>query len=163
MQKVLSTKLEVEVIKRFDERAQIEGESRSGLLKNLVLDYLEGSKADAPKVSVASVSTSSPLAGLADHVERSVTVKSVSTTANGLTPSNISGYLVNSVPSPPNRDSSHDNIQFPIKATISPQHSSNIGWYILGGFAVLVLIKSTTATTPSVVPGGRKPIFGFYH
>ena len=57
MLKVLSTKLKVEEIDRFAEMAEQQGESRSGLLRRLVLDYLDGgSKADR----VASTGTSNP-------------------------------------------------------------------------------------------------------
>lgn len=57
MLKVLSTKLKVEEIKRFVEIAEQQSESKSGLLRRLVLEYLNNySKADR----VASTGTSSP-------------------------------------------------------------------------------------------------------
>ena len=57
MLKVLSTKLKVEEIRRFMEIAEQQSESKSGLLRRLVLEYLNNySKADR----VASTGTSSP-------------------------------------------------------------------------------------------------------
>jgi hypothetical protein len=57
MLKVLSTKLKVEEIKRFGEIAEQQSESKSGLLRRLVLEYLNNySEADR----VASTGTSSP-------------------------------------------------------------------------------------------------------
>ena len=47
MSKVLSTKLKEEEMDRFAEMAEQQGESKSGLVRRLVLDYLDGdSKAD---------------------------------------------------------------------------------------------------------------------
>ncbi len=57
MLNVLSTKLKVEEIRRFVEIAEQQSESKSGLLRRLVLEYLNNySKADR----VASTGTSSP-------------------------------------------------------------------------------------------------------
>lgn len=57
MLKVLSTKLKVEEIKHFAEIAEQQSESKSGLLRRLVLEYLNNySEADR----VASTGTSSP-------------------------------------------------------------------------------------------------------
>lgn len=47
MQKVLSTKLELDELERFIAMVEQQGESKSKLLRHLVLDYLDiGSKAD---------------------------------------------------------------------------------------------------------------------
>ncbi len=57
MLKVLSTKLEVEEMDRFAEMAEQLGESKSGLARRLLLDYVDGgSKADR----VASTGPSNP-------------------------------------------------------------------------------------------------------
>ena len=57
MLNVLSTKLKAEEINRFVEMAEQHGESKSGMVRRLVLDYLDdSSKADR----VASTGTSNP-------------------------------------------------------------------------------------------------------
>ncbi len=150
MLKVLSTKLKVEEIDRFAEMAEQQGESKSGLVRRLVLDYLDGgSKAD----SVASTDTSNPAnssnKGWLLHGE-------------GLLHEDVDRPL-NPPLLPIGRQPVYHNAE-PGRPATSPKQSSGIGWLILLGLLVSGLGSgSTTAVARVAVPVRRKPLLGVYH
>jgi len=178
MLKVLSTKLKVEEIDRFAEMAEQQGESKSGLVRRLVLDYLDGgSKADR----VASTGTSNPAnssnKGLLIHGEglnseylppvhhqpQTKTQKCTSVVDSGLPIHEDVDRPLNPALLPISRQPAYHNAE-PGRSATSPKQSSGIGWLIFGGLLVLGLGSgSTTAVDCAAEPVRRKPILGVYH
>jgi len=178
MLKVLSTKLKVEEIDRFVEMAEQQGESKSGLVRRLVLDYLDGgSKADR----VASTGTSNPASssnkGLLIHGEglnseylppvhhqpQTKTQKCTSVVDSGLPIHEDVDRPLNPALLPISRQPVYHNAE-PDRSATSPKQSSGIGWLILLGLIVLGLGSgSTTAVDRAAVPVRRKPLLGVYH
>jgi len=178
MSKVLSTKLKVEDVDRFTEVAEQQGESRSGLLRRLVLDYLDGgSKADR----VASTGTSNPASsskkGLLLHGEglhskclspvhcqpQTKMQKSTSAVDSGLPIHEDVDRPLNPALLSITRQPVYHNAELGRSAT-SPKQSSGIGWLILLGLLVLGLGSgSTTAVDCAAEPVRRKPLLGVYH
>ncbi len=176
MLKVLSTKLKVEEIDRFAEMAEQQGESRSGLLRRLVLDYLDGgSKVDR----VASTGTSNPASsskkGLLLHGEglhskclspvhcqpQTKMQKSTSAVDSGLPMREDVDRSLNPVLLPISRQPVYHNAE-PDRSATPPKQSSGIGWLIFGGLLVWGL-GSTTAVDCAAEPVRRKPVLGVYH
>ena len=178
MLKVLSTKLAVEEIRRFAEMAKQQGESKSGLVRHLVLDYLDGgSKADR----VASTGTSNPAnssnKGLLIHGEglhseylppvhhqpQTKTQKCTSVVDSGLPIHEDVDRPLNPALLPISRQPVYHNAE-PGRSATSPKQSSGIGWLILLGLLVLGLGSgSTTAVDCAAEPVRRKPLLGVYH
>ncbi len=178
MLKVLSTKLKVEEIDRFAEMAEQQGESKSGLLRRLALDYLDGgSKADG----VASTGTSNPAnssnkgwlihgEGLhseylppVHHQPQTKTQKCTSAVDSGLSIHEDVDRPLNPPLLPIGRQSVYHNAE-PGRPATSPKRSSGIGWLIVGGLLVWGLGSgSTTAVDCAAEPVRRKPILGVYH
>ncbi len=178
MLKVLSTKLEVEEIDRFAEMAEQQGKSKSGLLRRLVLDYLDGgSKADR----VASTGTSDPAnssnkgwltlgEGLnseylppVHHQPQTKTQECTSVVDSGLPIHEDVDRPLNPALLPISRQSVYNNAE-PGRSATSSKQSSGIGWLIVGGLLVLVLGSgATTAVDRAAEPVRRKPIMGEYH
>jgi len=178
MLKVLSTKLKLEDVDRFAEMAEQQGESRSGLLRRLVLDYLDGgSKADR----VASTGTSNPASsskkGLLLHGEglhskclspvhcqpQTKMQKSTSAVDSGLPIHEDVDRPLNPPLLPISRQPVYHNAE-PGRPATSPKRSSGIGWLIFGGLLVGgLLLESTTAVDRAAVPVRRKPLLGVYH
>ena len=178
MLKVLSTKLKVEEIKHFAEIAEQQGESKSGLLRRLVLDYLDGSsKADR----VASTSTSNPASsskkGLLLHGEglnseylppvhhqpQTKPQKCTSVVDSGLPIHEDVDRPLNPPLLPISRRLVYHNAG-PGRSATSPKQSSGIGWLICGGLLLLGLGSgSTTAVDRTAEPVRRKPLLGVYH
>ncbi len=147
--------------------AEQQGESKSALLRRLVLDYLDGSsKADR----VASTGTSNPAdssnkgwltlgEGLnseylppVHHQPQTKTQKCTSAVDSGL--------------------SIHEDVDRPLNPPLlpigrpatSPKRSSSIGWLVLLGLLVLGRGSgSTTAVDCAAEPVRRKPLLGVYH
>ena len=61
MTKVLSTKLKVDEIDQFTAMAEQRGESKAGLLKSIVLDYMNASSKVDPKKSTSIPHSGVPL------------------------------------------------------------------------------------------------------
>ncbi len=178
MLKVLSTKLKAEEIDRFVEMAEQQGESKSGLVRRLVLDYLDGgSKADR----VASTGTSNPAnssnKGLLIHGEglnseylppvhhqpQTKTQKCTSVVDSGLPIHEDVDRPLNPPLLPIGRQPVYHNVE-PGRSATSPKQSSGIGWLILLGLIVLGLGSgSTTAVDRAAEPVRRKPLLGVYH
>ena len=178
MLKVLSTKLKVEEIDRFAEMAEQQGESMSGLLRRLVLDYLDGgSEADR----VASTGTSNPASfsnrGLLIHDEglnseylppvhhqpQTETQKCTSVVDSGLPIHEDVDRPLNPALLSISRQPVYHNAELGRSAT-SPKQSSDIGWLILLGLLVLGLGSgSTTAVDRAAEPVRRRPLLGVYH
>ena len=151
MLKVLSTKLKLEDVERFAEMAEQQGESRSELLRRLVLDYLDGSsKADRVASTGTSNPTSSSKKGLLLHGE-------------GLPIHEDVDRPLNPPLLPIGRQPVYHNAE-PGRPATSPKQSSGIGWLILGGLLVGgLLLEPTTAVDRAAVPVRRKPLLGVYH
>lgn len=150
MLKVLSTKLKIEEIGRFAEMAEQQGESKSGLLRRLVLDHLDGgSKADR----VASTGTSNPAnssdRGLLIHGEglhseylppvhhqpQTKTQKCTSVVYSGLPIHEDVDRPLNPTLSPIRKKPVYHNAELG-KSTTPPKQSSGIGWLVLLGLFV---------------------------
>ncbi len=177
MLKVLSTKLKVEEIDRFAEMAEQQGESKSGLVRRLVLDYLDGgSKADR----VASIGTSNPAnssnKGLLIHGEglnseylppvhhqpQTKPQKCTSVVDSGLPLHEDVDRPLNPALLPISRQPVYHNAE-PGRPTTSPKRSSGKGWLIAGGIAGVLWLESTTAVDGAAEPVRKKPIMGTYH
>ena len=178
MLKVLSTNLKVEEMDRFVEMAEQQGESKSGLARRLVLDYLDGSsKADR----VTSTGTSNPAnstnKGLLLHDEglhsehlspvhhqpQTETQKSTSVADRGLPIHENVDRPLNFPLLPMGRQPVYNKAE-PGRPATSPKQSSGTGWLIFGGLLVGgLLLESTTTVDRAAVPGRRKPILGVYH
>ena len=178
MLKVLSTKLKVEEIKRFVEIAEQQSESKSGLLRRLVLEYQNNySKADR----VASTGTSSPAnssekgwlihgEGLhseylppVHHQPQTKTQKCTSAVDSGLSIHEDVDRPLNPALLSISRQPVYHNAE-PGRSATSPKQSSGIGWLIFGGLLVLGLGSgSTTAVDCAAEPVRRKPLLGVYH
>ncbi len=178
MPKVLSTKLKSEDTDRFAEMAKEQGESKSELLRRLVLDCLDGgSEGDR----IASTGTSDPAnssnkdllihgEGLnseylppVHHQPQTETQKSTSAVDSSLQKHKDVDRPLNFPPLPMGRQPVYHNAE-PGRPATSPKQSSNIGSLIFGGLLVLgQLSGSTTTGDHAAVPGRRKPIMGVYH
>ena len=177
MQKVLSTKLKVEEIDRFAEMADQQDESMSGLVRHLVLDYLDGGS----KEEVASTGTSnqanSSNKGLLIHGEglnseylppvhhqpQTKTQKSTSGLDSGLPIHEDVDRPLNPALLSISRQPVYHNTE-PGRSATSPKQSSGIGWLILLVLLVLGLESgSTTAVYCAAEPVRRKPILGVYY
>ncbi len=179
MQKVLSTKLKEEEMDRFAEMAEQQGESKSGLARRLLLDYLDdGSKA----ARVASTDTSNPanssnkdwlihgedlhseyLLTPVHHQPQTKTQESTSVVDSGLPIHEDVAHPLNPALLPISRQPVYHNAE-PVRFATSPKQSSSIGWFICGGLLVLGLVSgSTTAVDCAAEPVRRKPLMGTYN
>ncbi len=178
MLKVLSTKLKVEDVDRFTVMAERQDKSKSGLLRRLVLGYLDGgSKADR----VASTDTSNPAnssnkgwlihgEGLhseylppVHHQPQTKTQKCTSAVDSGLSIHEDVDRPLNPALLSISRQPVYHNAE-PGRSATSPEQSSGIGWLILLGLLVLGLESgSTTAVDCAAEPVRRKPLLGVYH
>ncbi len=178
MSKVLSTKLKVEDVDRFVEISERQGELKSGLLRRLVLDYLDGgSKADRVASTATSNSDNSSNKGLLIHGEglnseylppvhhqpQTKTQKSTSVVDSGLPIDEDVDPPLNPALLPISRHPVYHNVE-PGRSATSPKQSSGMGWLIVGGLLVWGLLsESTTAVDRAAVPVRRKPLLGVYH
>ncbi len=178
MGKVVSTKLTVEELDQFTAIAEQQGESKSGLLRRLALDYLDGgSKADR----VASTGTSDPAnssnKGLLIHDEglnseylppvhhqpQTKMQKCTSVVDSGLPIHEDVDRPLNPALLPTSSQPAYHNAE-PGRSATSPRQSSSTGWLICGGLFVLGLVSgSTTAVDCAAEPVRRKPLMGEYH
>ena len=178
MGKVVSTKLTVEELDQFTAMAEQQGETKSGLLRRLVRNYLDGgSKAD----TVASTGTSNPASsskkGLLLHGEglnneylppvhhqpHPKTQKSTSAVDSGLPIHADVERPLNPALLPMGRQPVYHKAE-PGRLATSPKRSSGIGWFIFGGLLVLGLGSgSKTAVDRAAEPVRRKPLMGVYH
>ncbi len=177
MGKVLSTKLTVEELDQFTAMAEQQGETKSGLLRRLVLDYLDGgSKADR----VASTGTSNPAnssnKSLLIHGEglnseylppvhyqpQTKTQKCTSVVDSGLPIHEDVDRPLNPALLPISRQLVYHNAE-PGRSATSPKQSSGKGWLIAGGIAGVLWLESTTAVDRAAEPVRKKPIMGTYH
>ncbi|MFC1893890.1 ribbon-helix-helix domain-containing protein [Chloroflexota bacterium] len=178
MQKVLSTKLKTEEIDRFVEMAEQQGESKSVLVRRLVLDYLDGgSKADGVASTATSNSANSSNKGLLIHGEglnseylppvhyqtQTKTQKSTSVVDSDLPIDEDVDPPLNPALLPISRQPVYHNAE-PGSPATSPEQPSGIGGLIFGGLLVLGIASgSTTAVDCAAEPVRRKPIMGVYH
>ncbi len=178
MLNVLSTKLKAEEINRFVEMAEQQGESKSGMARRLVLDYLDGgSKADR----VASTGTSNPAnssnkglltqgEGLNSeylppgyHQPQTKTQECTSVVDSGLPIHEDVDRPLNPALSPISRQLVYHNTE-PGRPATSPKRSSGKGLLILGGIVACgLMLESKTAVDCAAEPVRRKPIMGEYH
>jgi hypothetical protein len=177
MLKVLSTKLKVEEIDRFSEMAEQQGESKSRLIRRLVLDYLDGGS----KEEVGSTGTSNPANSLnkgllihgeglnseylpsVHHQPQAKTQKCTSVVDSGLPiHEDVDRPLNPALLSISRRSVYH--IAEPGRSATSPKQSSGRGWLIFGGLLVCgFMLESTTAVDRAADPVRRKPLLGVYH
>ncbi len=178
MLKVLSTKLKLEDVDRFAEMAAQRGESMSGVLRRLALDYVDGgSKADRVASTDPSNPANSSKKGLLLHGEdlhseylppihhqpQTKTQECTSVVDSGLPIHEDVDRPLNPALSPISRQPVYHNTE-PGRPATSPKRSSGNGWKICGGLVVLGLIlESTTAVDRAAEPVRRKPIMGEYH
>jgi hypothetical protein len=166
MQRVLSTKLQVDQVERFEQVAEAQGESKSGLVRRLVLDYLNGgSKADR----VASTGTSSPanssnkdllIHGKGLHSEYLPHDPNQKQTETLTTTSGVGSCLPSSVrvdrplnPAPLRTSGQlvHYNAE-PRRPAVSPKQSSGIGWLILLGIISAWYLRSQSVDAVDRTP-----------
>lgn len=178
MSKVLSTKLKVEDVDRFAEMAAQRGESMSGVLRRLALDYVDGgSKADRVASTGPSNPANSSKKGLLLHGEdlhseyllpihhqpQTKMQECTSVVDSGLPIHEDVDRPLNPAPSPISRQPVYHNTE-PGRPATSPKRSSANGWLIVGGVLVWGLVSgSTTAVDCAAEPVRRKPIMGEYH
>lgn len=178
MLKVLSTKLELEEMGRFAEMAERQGESKSGLLRRLVLDHLDGGgKTDTPPSTGTSNPPYSLKKDLLTHCEdlhneclspvynqpETRIQKSTSVVDNGLPIREDVDHVWNLALLPAGREPVYRNAE-PSKVVTSPKRSAGVGWLVIVGLIVWGLqLESTSAVDRADVPLRRKPLFGFYH
>ena len=178
MPQVLSTKLKLEDVDRFAEMAKRQGESKSGLLRRLVLDCLDGgSKGDR----VASTGTSDPAnssnKGLLLHGEglhseylspvhhqpQTETQKCTSVVDSGLPIYEDVDRPLNPALSPISRQPVYHYAE-PSRPATSPKQSSGKGLLILGAIVACgLMLESKTAVDCAAEPVRRKPLMGTYH
>jgi len=178
MSKVLSTKLKVEEMDRFAEMAKQQGESKSELVRRLVLDYLDdGSKADR----VASTGTSNPAnslnKGLLIHGEglnseylppvhcqpQTKMQECTSVVDSGLSMREDVDHPLNPALLPISRQPVYHYAE-PSRPATSPKQSSGKGLLILGGIVACgLMLESKTAVDCAAEPVRRKPLMGTYH
>ena len=175
---VLSTKLKLEDIDRFAEVAEQQGKTKSGLLRHLVLGYLDGgSKADRGTSTDTSDPANSSNKGLLIHGEglpseylppihhqpQTKTQKCTSAVDSGLSIHEDVDRPLNPALLSISRQPAYHNAE-PGRSATSPKQSSGIGWLIVGGLLVLGLGSgSTTAVDCAAEPVRRKPLLGVYH
>lgn len=174
MLKVLSTKLKVEEIDRFAEMAEQQGESKSGLVRRLVLDYLDGgSKADR----VASIGTSNPAnssnkdllihgEGLhskylppVHHQPQTKNQKCISAVDSDQPIHEDVDRPLNPAPLRTSGQPVYHNAE-PRRPAVSPKQSSGIGWLIILGLLVWGLRSKsidTVGRTPKRLAQGIGP------
>ncbi len=178
MGKVLSTKLTVEELDQFTVMAEQQGETKSGLVRRLVQDCLDGgSKADR----VAPTGTSDPANSsnkgwlihdedlhseylpLVHHQPQTKTQKCTSAVDSGLSIHEDVDRSLNPALLSISRQPVYHNAE-PGRSATSPKQSSGIGWLILLGLLVLGRGSgSTTAVDCAAEPVRRKPLLGVYH
>ena len=174
MGKVLSTKLTVEDLDQFTAMAEQQGETKSGLVKRLVLDYLNNySEADRVTSTDTSSLASSSNKGLLIHGEvlnseylppvhyqlQTKTQKCTSVVDSG-PPIHED---VNRPLNPALLPIAYHNAE-PGRSAASPKQPPGIGRLIFGGLLVLGLGSgSTTAVDCAAEPVRRKPLLGVYH
>ena len=176
MSKVLSTKLNVDEIDHFAEIAERQGKSKSGLLKRLVLDYLNSdSKADRAASTDISNPANSSNKGLliqgegfeylppVHHQPQTKIQKCTSVVDSGLPIHADVERPLNPALLPMGRQPVYHKAE-PGRLATSPKRSSGIGWFIFGGLLVLGLGSgSKTAVDRAAEPVRRKPLMGVYH
>ena len=178
MLKVLSTKLTVDEIERFNTAAKQQGLSKAGLLKRLAQEYLdESNKVDRfSGVSEPNQNSSSKKDWLihgeglhseylppVHHQPQTKTQKCTSAVDSGLSIHEDVDRPLNPALLSISRQPVYHNAE-PGRSATSPKQSSGIGWLILLGLLVLGLGSgSTTAVDRAAVPVRRKPLLGVYH
>jgi len=165
MGKVVSTKLTVDELDRFTAVAEKQGETKAGLLKHLVLDYLDGgSKAGRVASTGASNPANSSNKGWLIHGEglnseylppvhhqpQTKTQKRTSAVDIGLPIHEDVDRPLNPALLPISGHHVHHNVE-PRRSATSPKQSSGIGWLILLGLVVWGL-RSTSVDTVDHAP-----------
>ncbi len=165
MPKVLSTKLKADEVDRFAEMAEQQGKTKAGLLKHLVLDYLDGgSKADRVAFTGTSDPANSSNKGLLIHGEglyseylppvhhqpQTKTQKLTSVVDIGLPIHEDVDRPSNPALLPICRQPVYHNVE-PRRSATSPKHSSGIRWLILLSLLVWGL-RSTSVDTVDHAP-----------
>ena len=172
MQKVLSTKLELEEINRFEEIAQREGESKAGLLKRLALDYLDINGKTNMLIPACKSNTSvSPKEDLAAHckdsqneslpqVPREPLSKKpdpISLVDNSLLANKDIDLLWKPALLPTTKEPVCHNLK-PNGYSPSPKRSSGLAWLIIVGLIVLAIkSESTRVVDPTTAPVAANP------
>jgi hypothetical protein len=171
MLKVLSTKLPVDQVERFQEVAEAQGETRSSQLKHLVTEFLQSADkvdelatAGRPnQVAVLDKGLTSKHLRQDPHQKPTETLTSASGLDSGL-PSNAGvDRSLNPAPSSTGRQPVYHNTEA-ARSDNPPEQSSGIGWLI-----ILVLIVwglrsmpvDTTGRTRKRLAEGIGP--GIYH
>ncbi len=176
MPKVLSTKLKLEDIDRFAEIAKQQGESKSGLLRRLVLDCLDGgSKGDRAVSTDTSDPANSSNKGLliqgegleylplVHHQPQTKTQKCTSVADSSLPIHEGVERPLNPALLSMGRQPVYHNAK-PGRPATSPKQSSGKGWIIAGSIAAYILwSESKTAVDCAAEPVRRKPLMGTYH
>ncbi len=178
MRKVVSTKLTVEELDQLTAMAEQQGETKSELVRRLVLDHLYGgSEADRVASSGTSNPANSSNKGLLIHGEglnseylppvhylpQPETQKCTSVVDSGLPIHEDVDRPLNPALLPIGRQIVSHNAE-PGRPATSPKQSSGVGWLIFGGLLVWGLGSgSTTAVDGAAEPVRRRPLLGVYH
>lgn len=158
MMKVISTKLQVEQVERFQKLAEAQGETKASQLKRLVLEYLQSAdEVDEPiptsrphQAAVLAKGLNSQYLPHDPCQKQTKTLTSTSGLDSGL-PSNAGADSpLNPAPLSTSRQPDFHNAE-PGRSATSPEQSSGIGWLILLGLIVWGLCSTPVDTA------GRTP------
>lgn len=148
MQRVLSTKLRVDQVDRFEQVAEAQGETKASLLKRMVLEYLQGAgKVDEPIPTSRPHQATVLAKGLHseypphDPYQKQTEMLTSTPGVDSCLPSSARvDYHLNSAPLRTSGQPAYHNAESG-KPITSPKQSSGIGWLwlILWGISVWYL------------------------
>jgi hypothetical protein len=167
MLKVLSTKLPVDQVERFQEVAEAQGETRSSQLKRLVTEFLQSADkvdelatADRPnQVAVLDKGLTSKHLRQDPHQKPTETLTSASGLDSSLPGNAGVDHSLNPEPLSTSRQPVYHNTQA-ARSDNPPEQSSGIGALICLGLALLILWLTpvdTAARTPKRLAQGIGP------
>jgi len=149
MQRVLSTKLHVDQVERFEQVAEAQGETKASLLKRMVLEYLESaSEVDEPVSTSRPRQTTVLVKGMhSEYLPHDPYKKRTETltTTSGVGSCSLNNECVdntlNPTPLRTSRQPIYHNAELSRPAT-SPKQSSGAGWLILLGIICVWYLRS---------------------
>ena len=158
MQRVLSTKLQLDQVDRFEQVAEAQGETKASLLKRIALEYLQSAgMVDEPIPTSRPHQTAVLAEGLHSeylphdpHQEQTKTLTSTYG-LDGSLPSNVDvDRPLSPSPLSTSRQPVFHNAE-PGRSATSPKQPSGIDWLIILGLLVLGL-RSTSVDTAGRTP-----------
>jgi hypothetical protein len=159
MQRVLSTKLQVDQVERFEQVAEAQGETKASLLKRIALEYLQSAgKADEPILTSRPRQATVLAKGLhSEYLPHDPNQKQTETLT---TTSGVGSCLPSSVrvdrplnPAPLRASGQpvYHNAE-PRRPAISPKQSPSIGWLILLGIISAWYLRSQSVDAVDRTP-----------